>query len=237
MATSRRGLLVGAAGLTAVAWVWQRFGVQPVNMAFEPIADLAGWQRAVVGGVSGGNATNAVFAGLDDDHVPPLPVAEICQNLYRVEGNGPRIAVFTDFFCPNCRVMDPILAARMDISVTWHELPLQSEHSENVARALLAADLQGGYHKLKARLLGRGFAPGSHRMGQAAEAAGLDAEAVLADAAGADVTARLETSKALASTLGIWGTPALTLGQTLVMGRQSRDQIDHLIATVSGSCA
>ena len=239
MTTSRRGLLIGVAGLAAIAWSWQRFGIEKVNLTFEPIPDLPGWQRAQAGRLTtvGGTATDAVFLGIGDDRVDPLPADQLCDTLYRSAGQGTPIAVFTDFFCPNCRVMDATLAARNDLHITWHELPLLGDNSERVARAMIAASAQNGVQDLKAQLLKAPFRPSPRTFATAAIAANLVPDQLLDDMKSGWVTDRLAETRAAAETLGIWGTPALAMGTTLVLGRLTPAQIDTLVSETAADCA
>ena len=239
MTSSRRGLLIGAAGLAAVAWSWQTFGVRRVNFAFEPIPGLDGWQIGQAGELTrpGGNATSAVFFGIGAPEITPLPASRLCETLFRTATAGRQVAVFTDAYCPNCRIMDPMLASRSDLALTWHELPLLGDASEAAARALTAADLQGGYLALKRQLLGTAFAPIPSRIARAATAAGLDADRLIRDMEGDAVAARLTETRGAAQTLGIWGTPAIVIGTSVVMGRLRRDDLDHLLSLPLGTCA
>lgn len=226
--TSRRGLLIGALALGGVAWGWQRFGVRTPQPGFVRIEGLPGWRRVEYDGVSlaGGGATDAVLVGIGGTgpEVEPLPVAALCSALYgETQGSGLPVAMFSDFFCPYCRTLASRVAARADdpasgISLTWHELPLLGPASERAARAAIAADLQGGYRAFQDRLFSTPFRPTVAHLAQAASDAGLDPERLVADMEGEPVQERLITSRRAAETLGIWGTPAMTIGKTLVTG-------------------
>ena len=239
MTTSRRGVLIGAAALAAIGWSWQRFGVQDVNFAFAPIPGLPGWQVGQAGELTtpGGNATSAVFLGIGEETVDPLPPERLCDALYRAGGNGTPVAVFTDAFCPNCRIMDPMLAAREDLAITWHDLPLLGPNSERVARALVAAELQGKGTAFRKAVSEALFRPGPRFFTEAAEQAGIDGERLLEDLESEAVTQRLAETRAAAETLGVWGTPAIAIGQTLVMGRLDRRQLDRLLERPLGNCS
>jgi len=238
VAASRRGLLVGAAGLAAVAWSWQKFGVREVNFAFDPIPGLDGWRIGLAGEMTtpGGSATSAVFLGIGGREVTPLPASRLCEALFRTAGPGTPVAVFTDAYCPNCRVMDPMLASRGDLALTWHELPLLGEASEAAARALTAAELQGSYLALKREILGTAFAPVPSRIARIAEAAGLDADRLIRDMDGEAVATRLAETRSAASTLAVWGTPALVIGTSVVMGRLRSEDLDRLLDLPPGTC-
>ncbi len=240
MATSRRNLLFGVAGLAAIAWGWQRFGVRRERLAFSPINGLDGWRRAEAGGLSlgRGSATSSVFLGIGEEGVPPLPASALCAALYQ-SAASPVIAVFTDFFCPNCRILEARLEARLadapDISLVWHQLPLLGPSSVRAARAAAAAGLQGGYDAFRRRLITAPFRPTVNFFGETAEAVGLNGNQLIADMDGPEVAGRLLASHRAAETLGIYGTPAFAIGRTLVMGAVQGDTLDQLLAEVAES--
>lgn len=235
---SRRGLLGLVAGLAAVAWGWQRFGVRPLPFDFGDIPGLPGWRVLETGPVTGrGSATGAVFAGIGAEAAPePLPPERLCQVLFGDPAPGRMlVAVFSDFFCPNCRDLDARLAARLSdpasgIALTRHQLPLLGPASELAARAALAAGLQGGSARFHARLAATPFRPTLDHFARTADAAGLNPGRLLLDMNGPEVDRKLGDSAAAAQTLGVWGTPGLVVGRTLVMGAIRDDDLDRLIA-------
>ena len=210
---SRRDLLIGLGTVVAVGAGWQLWGNRPRGFDFVAIDGLPGWRRLAFEGVSSptGGLGDAAFLGLDGnaEEVAPLPAAALCDTLFRMRPPGAvPVAAFSDFFCPFCRVLTARLADRAaspasGIAVTWHELPLLGPVSETAARAALAADRQGAYAGFQARLLSTGFRPSA---------------AFLADMAVASLT------------LGVWGTPAVVVGRTLVMGEIGEAALDRLIA-------
>ncbi len=229
--TSRRGLILGVGALAAIAAGWQVFGVGGRRLNFAPLPGLNGWQQAQSGAITapGGNATSSVLLGIDGDSVDLLPANKICATLYQNTDPGVQVAVFSDFFCPNCRTLDTRLAARNDLSITWHQLPLLGPSSELVAQALMAADRQGGYVAMRDQLLSRPFRPMLQNFLEAAIEAGLNAELLGHEMYRSDVRRRLRTSRAAAETLSVWGTPAFTIGQTLVLGAITDAQLDRLV--------
>lgn len=222
---SRRGLIVGLAGLAAVAGSWQKWISRPKSLEFETIAGLPGWRRATLDSLSvGASATSAVFVGIGNEEEatpgPPLSPEELCDTLYR-RVDGIPMAVFSDFFCPYCRDLVVWIASRADelgIAPTWHELPLLGPASLAAAKAAIAADIQNGYAIFQKRLLTTPFRPTDAFFTAVAEDAGLDPDRLLIDMNGPEVERRLNNTRRAAELLGIVGTPSLTVGQTLVMG-------------------
>ena len=237
--SSRRNLVFGALALGAVAGGWQLWLKRPREFQFRPIEGLPGWRLLEFEGVSAPSAgvSGAAFLGLGDSDEPvaPLPISRLCATLFEPGKNKVPVAVFSDFFCPHCRVQIPRIAERAarrdaNISVSWHELPLLGPTSEIAARSAVAADLQGGYPEFQARLLASSFRPTARYLADVARAAGLSSGQILLDMEGELVASRLRRSRSAARTLGIYGTPALVVGRTLVMGRISDNDLDRLIA-------
>lgn len=217
--------------LAAIALGWQRFGVRSRTLEFAPLPGLEGWQQTQSGGITspGGNSTSAVFAGIDSEEITPLSSSGLCPALYQNREGGVPIAVFTDFFCPNCRTLDARLARRDDLAITWHQLPLLGPSSELVAQALMAADRQGKYAAMRDQLLTSPFRPMLQSFLEAAIIAGLDAEKLGRDMFESAVANRLAESRSAAETLKVWGTPALTIGRTLALGALDNAQLEQLV--------
>ncbi len=132
--------------------------------------------------------------------------------------------------------MDATLAARSDLALTWHELPLLGPNSERVARAMVASRQQNGGDALKRSLSKAPFRPSPRFFAAVAEDAGLDPQALLDAMESPSVDAALAKSRAAAEALGVWGTPAIAIGQRLILGRLASDQIDTLIADTPAGC-
>jgi len=237
--TSRRNLVFGALALGAVAGGWQLWVHRPRDFNFRPIEGLPGWRLLEFDGVSATSAgvAGAAFLGLGDgsEAVAPMPASRLCATLFDPKEGKVPVAAFSDFFCPYCRVQIPRLAElakKVDpsIAINWHELPLLGPTSEIAARSAVAADLQGGYPEFQARLFASPFRPTAQYLAEVASAAGLRPGQILLDMDGQVVASRLRRSRAAARTLGIYGTPALVVGRTLVMGKISESDLDRLIA-------
>ena len=238
--TSRRDLLVGAGTLALVAGGWQLWIQRTRDLVFTPIDHLPGWKIAQTEGFSapGGSASTAIFLGIGESDAAPEPFApdDLSFALYSFRFHGrARLAVFSDFFCPFCRVLTKWLAERASnrknkLDVVWHELPLLGPSSVVAAKAAVAASLQRRYPAFQGALLASPFRPSKAFLRDTGLKAGLDPEKLLRDMESDTVAARLERSRRAAETLGIYGTPALTIGRTLVIGQISEGQLDALIA-------
>ncbi|NNJ67981.1 MAG: thioredoxin domain-containing protein [Boseongicola sp.] len=244
--TSRRDLLLGLGAIGVVGGGWQAWIHRPRAMTFEPIEGLPGWRQTVFEGLSaprGGLSAAAAFAGIGNVTSTPtiLPPARLCQTLFQdaQDGKAP-VAAFSDFFCPYCRTLTERLAARAadpasNLALTWHELPLLGPSSVIAARAAIAADMQGLYPEFQAALTGSQFRPTTRHIADIAEEVGARAGQLLVDMDGPVVASRLARSRNAARTLGIYGTPALVVGRTLVIGEITDRNLDKLIEMERGT--
>ena len=226
---SRRNFLLGASAIVgfgaASRWYFNR-----APLEFAAIPGLNGWRYTAAGGVTSpsGGATQAVFAGIGEEQVAPAPASQLCDSLHLTSEPGVPVAIFSDFFCPNCPALEARLRRRGDLAITWHELPLLGQASEFVSRSTVAAELQGR-RDFRRHLTATPIRPTVSNFVLAAREAGLDVDRFEADLNGPEVDRRLKRSRSIAETLRVWGTPAFVVGRTLALGALSEKQIDWLI--------
>ena len=174
-----------------------------------------------------------------------LALAEEAERLYEdplapVLGNPDgdvTIVEFFDYNCPYCKrsaqTIEALVEADPNLRVVFREWPILGEGSVVASRASLAARAQGDdlYEAFHYALMN---APGrlDERMVMAIAAeVGLDVDRLAEDMAGDDVDAHIEGSMQLAQALGISGTPAFVVGDTLVPGAVPIDELIGLIAS------
>lgn len=238
---SRRRLITGAVALGVLGWVW---GVPKLAqlgapaLALSPVPGAPGF-RALEGAVGLTAGQQALFAGIEAtdpavDRALALVRENPCRALY---GDAPApvpVALFSDFNCPNCPVMDAnvtaVLARTADTSLHRHQLPLLGRASETASRAVLAADLQGGYAALHARLTRTPAVTDMALITQIAAQEGLDPERLRTDMARPAIAGALDRSRALSRYLGLIGTPAAVIGRTVVLGTLPEATIAEIIA-------
>jgi protein-disulfide isomerase len=194
------------------------------------------------GGLSAG-AGAGVWAGLDVSAAPESRQdawvaavrADPCNALFGppTDARLP-IAVFSDFNCPNCKVLDAILqdlvAIRPDeLRIIRHELPLLGAASTVASRAVLAAERQGGYEAMHDRLMRTRMVTDLDLVVSIAEAAGLDGQLLLADMQTPEITTALDRSRAIGTVFGFWGTPAAVIGRTVFMGAIPKADVSQII--------
>jgi protein-disulfide isomerase len=102
------------------------------------------------------------------------------------------------------------------VRLVYKDLPILGPESVLAAHALLAAQKQNGYEKLRTALM---QAPPGYTKEQIlaiARTLGLDDARLGHDMDDAAITARIDANLRLARDLGLDGTPALVIGDTLV---------------------
>lgn len=156
-----------------------------------------------------------------------------------VKGNPLGDVTLVEFFdarCGYCKQLYPAMEALIrrdpNLRVVMKDLPILGPNSVLASRALLAAQRQGGYSRLYDALMVLRTEPTEPVLRQQAERAGLDWGRLRRDMEDPAVQARIEGNLALAQTLGIEGTPALVIGQTLVPGAVDLPTLERLVAEV-----
>lgn len=199
-----------------------------------PLKSVPGYRYLRAGPATGVLADP--FIGLDADEA--RPVGDI-RDLFLFEaapGQVP-VACFSDYNCTYCRVLTKMLAQEArhgGIAVSWHELPLLGPSSVEGAKAALAAGMQGAYLPMHARLMRSRFRPNAAYLEQVAGEIGLDGARLLQDMDGATIRGQLEKSAGVARLFGIYGTPALVVGRTLVLGNINQSDLRQLIEIERG---
>ena len=117
-----------------------------------------------------------------------------------------------------------------DISVTWHELPLLGDNSVLAAKAALAAKRQDAYVAFHAHLMSTPFAPTFAYLTRLSNDLGVDEEQLRKDMQSPEVLRELEDTAAVSRVFGFFGTPALVIGRTVILGKVSDAMIEEIVA-------
>jgi protein-disulfide isomerase len=132
------------------------------------------------------------------------------------------IVEFFDTRCPYCRRMEPVMAQMLSqdrrVRLVYKDLPILGPASLLGSKALLAAQAQGAYEPMRTAVM---KLPPDTTMDQLAATAkdlGLDWPRMQRDMGDPAIQARLDQNIALARSIGIQGTPALVVGDTLIPG-------------------
>lgn len=154
-----------------------------------------------------------------------------------VKGNPQGDVTIVEFFdarCGYCKQLHPQMAALLradaNVRVILKDLPILGPQSVVAARALLAAQKQGKYAPYQDALLRLRGEPTDAALQAEAQKLGLDWARMKRDMEDPALMRRLEANVALARDLGIEGTPALVIGETLIPGAVDLATLTQLVA-------
>jgi len=173
------------------------------------------------------NQQRAQIAALGDKLISPAdPVA----------GNPQGDVTIVEFFdtrCPYCRKLEPamidLLARDHGVRLVYKDLPILGPASVLGSKALLAAQRQGGYEKLRSAIMA---APPQTTKGMIKDAAvklGLDWPRLEHDMDDPAIAAQLDGNVKLARSIGVDGTPALIIGGDLLPGAMDLDELQDAV--------
>lgn len=143
------------------------------------------------------------------------------------------IVEFYDTRCPYCRRLEPemeaFLAKDHDVKLVLKDLPILGPASVLGSKAVLAAQMQGGYDKLREAIMKMPPDTTLAMIQQAAEKLGLDWPKLQRDMKDPAIQKRIDANLKLAQALGIQGTPALIVGDQLVPGAVTMAELQKLV--------
>ena len=211
----RRRLLLTLAPALAPALVWAASQETPLGRYDDSDQELDAAQRAAVAAL-GSRIVKPT------DPVAGNPLGDVT------------LVVFTDPLCPFCRRLIPTVRALLQedrsVKVVWKDIPVLGPASQLEARALLAAQAQGGYDRMQGALT---MVPGPldrDDLRSLADALDLNGNALLRDLDDPSIKARLAANVALAQQLHIEGTPATVVGGRVVPGAVHLDDLEEIVA-------
>ncbi len=144
------------------------------------------------------------------------------------------VVEFFDYRCPYCKsiatAMRELVAEDPNVRLVMKEFPILSQESVDAARAALAAERQGLYEEFHFALMERGGSMSEPEVMAVAESVGLDLERLRADMQAPEIEEALRRNYAVGDAVGITGTPAMVIGNTVVPGMVSIDRLRELVA-------
>jgi protein-disulfide isomerase len=144
------------------------------------------------------------------------------------------IVEFFDTRCPYCRKMEPtmesFLAQDHRVRLVYKDLPILGPASVLGTKALLAAQKQGAYVKMREAVMRLPPDTTLPQIEAAARGLGLDWPRMQRDMNDPSVQARIDANLKLAHELGIEGTPALVIGDNLVPGAVDLPDLEKAVA-------
>lgn len=171
---------------------------------------------------------------------------EIENDGYSIVAGNPNgdvtLVEFFDYNCGFCRKGRPeveaLLQADPNVRLVLKEFPILGDESLEAARVALA--LAKGQPEKYLEFHKRAFAyegrlDGAHAIDIAKEV-GADMERLTRDAADPVIMDRVERNHRLAGELGIDGTPSFVVGDKVVSGVQSLDELKALVADARAKC-
>jgi len=178
-------------------------------------------------------ASRAAIAAVRDTLIDPAdPVA----------GNPTGDVTIVEFFdtrCPYCHklepAMDELLAGDHGVRLVYKDLPILGPASVLGSKALLAAQKQGGYEKMRAAIMAAPPDTSKQIIQTATQRLGLDWKRLEHDMDDPAIAARIQANLKLAHAIGIEGTPALVIGGALIPGAVDLAQLQKSVATVRGA--
>jgi protein-disulfide isomerase len=146
------------------------------------------------------------------------------------------VVEFYDVRCPYCRRMLPVLAQLLHgdpkIRLIYKDIPILGPASVLGAKAVLAAQRQGGYQKMHDLIMAGPPTVTDDSLRADAARAGLDWDRLSHDMADPAIEKRLDDNLELAHVLGIEGTPAYVIGAKLLPGAVDLAELQSAVAAV-----
>lgn len=144
------------------------------------------------------------------------------------------VVEFFDYRCGYCkRVMPSLLdEVRSDgnVKLVFREFPILGEDSVLAARGAIAAAEQGKYYNMHLALMTERGSFTEAKILDIAADLGLDTKQLKTDMYSRKTQSELQKAYATGKAIGLRGTPAFIIGDTLYPGALRRDQLKQLIA-------
>lgn len=144
------------------------------------------------------------------------------------------IVEFSDYQCPYCKrahgAVKSVVAADGKVKIIYKDLPILGEPSRIAALAALAARAQGKHLAFHDALMEYSGKIDRDKIMEIAGKVGLDVARLQQDMEDPKLKQIIERNMALASALGVRGTPAFVVGNQFVPGAVDADALKQLIA-------
>ena len=153
-----------------------------------------------------------------------------------VTGNADGDVTLVEFFDYNCGYCKRVFAYMKDIErddpnlrIVWKEFPILGPVSRFAAQAAMAADRQGKYIEFHRAMMSGGRLVSEDQVLKIAAKTGLDVERLKRDMQDPAISAYIDETLQLANTLGITGTPGFVVGDEIIAGAISEDEMKRVI--------
>jgi protein-disulfide isomerase len=146
------------------------------------------------------------------------------------------IVEFFDTRCPYCRKIEPVMDSFLNqdrrVRLVYKDLPILGPASVLGSKALLAAQRQNAYVKMREAVMKLPPDTTLAQIETTARSLGLDWHRMARDMDDPSVQARIDANLKLARELGIQGTPALVIGEALIPGAVDLGDLRKAVADV-----
>jgi protein-disulfide isomerase len=143
------------------------------------------------------------------------------------------IVEFSDYQCPYCKrahaAVKSVLAADSKVKLVFKDLPILGEPSRIAAIAALAARAQDKHVALHDALMEFNGKLDRNRIMEIAGSVGIDVPRLQKDMDDPKLKEIIDRNMALASALGVRGTPAFVIGNQFVPGAIDADTLKRMI--------
>ncbi|WP_293577758.1 DsbA family protein [Phaeobacter sp.] len=181
-----------------------------------------------------------------DDALVVANLAALQNDGYSFVGGNPdgdiTLVEFMDYRCGYCRRAAPevekLLAADGNIRLVIKEFPILGEASVLASRFAIATKLEFGddaYKDVHDAMISMSGAPSEGTLRRLANGLELDADKILSRMSDPEISLQLQDTRALAQQLSISGTPTFVLGEELLRGYLSADQMQLMVEEIRDS--
>jgi len=140
---------------------------------------------------------------------------------------------FSDYNCGYCkRVFEPIqqmLRDNPDVRLVIKEFPILSQSSLVAAKAAIAAEKQGKFDDYHVAMMTYRGQITTDTIMRIAQQSGIDVAQLQIDMEAAETAAIIQRTRNAATALNINGTPGIVIGDTIIPGAISLDELTKLI--------
>jgi len=140
---------------------------------------------------------------------------------------------FFDYRCPYCKAVEADLKKAVEqdgkVRLVYKEFPILGPVSVTAAKAALAAQMQGKYVPFHQKLIGYKGTLDDATIYKLAGDVGLDVTKLKADMAKPEIQAIIDKNAKLADKLNVQGTPGFVVGQEMIPGAASVDELTAAI--------
>lgn len=153
-------------------------------------------------------------------------------------GGNPRgdvtLVEFSDYRCPYCRealaIVNALMKSDPNLRVVYKEFPILGPESMMAARAAVAARSSSYYAAFHEALMTAPSPLNEEAVLKIAGSVGINVSALQLELRSPDIDQILAANHALAQEIGINGTPAFVIGDTLLPGVVSLAELQQLVA-------